>query len=49
MAVYLPYKCKQLYMLKFRVVSTSLTKNCIYKYIAYSRLYNQSDNMIAVM
>jgi len=49
MAVYLSYKCKQLFMLKFRAVSTSLTKNSMYKYIAYSRLYNQSDNMIAVM
>jgi len=36
-------------MLKFRAVSTSLIKNSMYKYIAYSRLYNQSDNMIAVM
>jgi len=36
-------------MLKFRAVSPSLTKNNIYKYIAYSRLYNQSDNMIAVV
>jgi len=34
-------------MLKFHVVSPSLTKNSIYT--AYSRLYNQSDNMIAVM
>jgi len=34
-------------MLKFRVVSPSLTKNDICT--AYSRLYNQSDNMIAVM
>jgi len=34
-------------MLKFRVVSPSVNKNSIYA--AYSRLYNQSDNMISVM
>jgi len=34
-------------MLKIRVVSPSLSKNSIY--IAYSRLYIQSDNMISVM
>jgi len=34
-------------MLKFRVVSPSLAINSIYT--AYSRLYNQSDNMISVM
>jgi len=34
-------------MLKFCVVSLSLTKNSIYT--AYSRLYNQSDNMISMM
>jgi len=34
-------------MLKFRVVSPDLTKNSIYT--AYSRLYNQCDDMIAVM
>jgi len=47
MAAYLLSKCKHLCMLKFRVVSPSLTKNSIYT--AYSRLYNQSENMIAVM
>jgi len=47
MAAYLPYKCKQLCMLKFRVVSPSVTKNSINT--GYSRLYNQSDNMIAVV
>ena len=47
MAAYLPYKCKHLCMLKFRAVSPSSTKNSIYT--AYSRLYNQSDNMISVM
>jgi len=47
MVAYLPYKCKQLCMLKFLVVSLSLTKNSIYT--AYSSLYNQSDNMISVM
>jgi len=47
MAAYLIYKCKHLCMLKFRVVSPSLTENSIYT--AYSRLYNQSDNMISVM
>jgi len=49
MAAYLPYKCKHLCMLKFRVVSPSLTKNTIYT--AYSRLYtgNQSDDVISVM
>jgi len=49
MAAYLLYKCKHLCMLKFRAVSPSLTKNSMYKYTAYSRLYNQSDNMISVM
>jgi len=34
-------------MLIFRVVSPALTKNSTYT--AYSRLDNQSDNMIAVM
>jgi len=34
-------------MLKFRVVSPSSIKNSIYA--AYSRLNNQSDNMISVM
>jgi len=34
-------------MLKFRVVSPSLTENSIYT--AYSRLFIQSDNMIAVV
>jgi len=34
-------------MFKFRVVSPSLTKNSTYN--AYSRLYNQSDDMISVM
>jgi len=29
-AAYVPYKCKHLCMLKFRVVSLSLTKTCIY-------------------
>jgi len=47
MAAYLPYKSKHLCMLKFRVVSPSLTKNSVYT--AYSRRNNQSDNMIAVM
>jgi len=47
MVAYLPYKCKQLCMSKFLVVSLSLTKSSIY--IAYSSLYNQSDNMISVM
>jgi len=47
MAAYLPYKCKHSRMLQFRVVSPSLTKNSVYT--AYSRLYNQSDNMIAVV
>jgi len=47
MAAYLPYKCKHLCMLKYPVVSLSLTKNSIYT--TYSRLYNQSDNMISVM
>jgi len=47
MAAYLLYKCKHLCMLKFRVVSPSLTKNSIYT--ACIRLYNQSGNMIAVM
>jgi len=47
MAAYLPYKCEHLCMLKFRVVSPSLTKNSIST--AYSKLYNQSDNMISVM
>ena len=46
-AAYLPYKCKHLCMLKFRVVSLCLTTNSIYS--AYSRLYNQSDDMISVM
>jgi len=46
MAAYLLYKCEHLCMLKFRVVSPSLTKNSVYN--AYSRLYNQSDNMISV-
>jgi len=30
MAAYLPYKCKHLCMLKYPVVSLSLTKNSIY-------------------
>jgi len=47
MAAYLPYKCKHLCMLKFRVVSPSLTKISIHT--AYSKLYNQSDNIIAVV
>jgi len=47
MAAYLLYKCKHFCMLKFRVVSPSVNKNSIYA--AYSRLYNQSDNMISVM
>jgi len=47
MAVYLLYKCKHLFLLNFRVVSPSLTKNSIYT--AYNRLYNQFDNMISVM
>jgi len=47
MGEYVPYKCKHLCMLKFRVVSPSLTKNRIYT--AYSRLNNQCDNMIAVV
>jgi len=34
-------------MLKFRAVSPSLTKYSIYT--TYSRLYNQSDNMTAVV
>jgi len=34
-------------MLKFRVVFPSSNKNSIYT--AYSRLYNQSDNMIVVV
>jgi len=34
-------------MLKFCVVFPSLTKSSIYT--AYSRLYNESDNMISVM
>jgi len=44
MAVYVPYKCKHLCMLKFRVVSPSLTKNSIYT--AYSRLYNRLIGLI---
>jgi len=47
MAAYLPYKCKHLCMLKFRVVPPSLTENSIYP--AHSKLYYQSDNMITVM
>jgi len=47
MAAYVPYRCKHLYMSKFRVVSPYLTKNSIYT--AYRRLYNQSDNTIAVV
>jgi len=47
MAAYLPCKCKHSCVLKFRVVSPSLTKNSIYT--GYSRLYNQSDNMTAVV
>ena len=48
MASYLPCKCKHLCMLKFRVVSPSLTKNSVYS--AYSRqCYYQSDNMIPMM
>jgi len=47
MAAYLLYKLKHLFMLTFRVASPSLTKSSIYT--AYSKLYNQSDNMIAVM
>jgi len=47
MAAYILYRCKHLHMLTFRVVSPSSTKNSIYT--AYNRLYNQSDNMIAVV
>ena len=41
MAAYLLYRCKHLCMLRFCVVSPSLTEN--------STLHNQSDNMISVM
>jgi len=47
MAANVPYKCKHLCMLRFRVVSPSLTTNNIH--IAFSRLYNQSNNVIAVV
>ena len=47
MAAYLLYECKDLCVLKFRVVSPSLTENSIAA--AYSRLCKQSDNMISVM
>jgi len=47
MAPHVLSKCKHLFMLKFRVVSPSLTTNSIYT--AYSTLYNQFGNMISAM
>jgi len=47
MATYLLYRCKHLYMLKFRAVSPSATKNVS---ILHTAIYNnKSDNMISVM
>ena len=47
MAACLLYNCKHLRMLKFCVVSPSLTKSSIYT--AYSSPYDQSANMNSVM
>jgi len=47
MTAYLLYRCKHLHLLKFRVVSPSLTKKVYILHIAGYN--NKSDNMISVM
>ena len=49
-AAYLLYRCEHIYMLKFRVVSPSLTKKVYILHITDITGYNnKSDDMISVM